>query len=362
MKLNSTIIRIVSTVIFNLLLISCNFAQNKTEKEDTEISTYSNSKVFFKAFDGNLSKGRNIKLLLSKNANSNETDNLITCLINDESEKQSEIFEGEINDKGFFNIKSNEDEEIIILKGQFISDSKIIIDYLDSQRQRFLKIKLDESKSDFSIFPMHYENSKIVNNEECDSITNTIEVDILSVKSKDINLSEKINHTIEKSIYIDDKYSDIEDYIKKEDLTYASLTNKLDVLSFDNNFLILINSSGYKICHAPHGEYNSTYLNINLRSGQKVKLEDILLNKTKNKLFAILQQKLKKINNEFVLGNNEKLDIEDNFALLKKGILFSYNQDELESFSEGTEILVPYSEIYGILNTESEIFKSIIGK
>ena len=279
MKLNSSVIKLVSTIIFNLLLISCNFAQNKTEKEDSEVSTYSSSKVFFKTFNGNLSKERNVKLLLSRNANSNENDNLITCLIDDEGEKQSETFYGEINENGYFDIKSNEDEEITILKGQFISDSKIIIDYLDSQRHRFLKIKLDESKSDFSLFPIHYYNSKIVNNEECDSTTNVVEVDMFSVKSKDINLNNKINQTIEKSVYIDDEYTDIENYIKKADLTYASLTNKLSVLSLDNNFLILRNISGYKVCDAPHGEYNSTYLNINLKSGQKIKLEDILLNK-----------------------------------------------------------------------------------
>jgi len=113
-----------------------------------------------------------------------------------------------------------------------------------------------------------------------------------------------------------------------------------------------------------HGTYITTYLNINLKNGKQIRLDDLFTSGYESKLTDILLTQLMKDNKV-----SKKEELEDmgyfltgeltptsNFFIDNKGITFCYNIYEIAPYSMGiTEIKLSFDSLKDLLKEETPI-------
>jgi hypothetical protein len=362
-KTNSYLIQLLSV----LLISSCNFNDKKTIPNNEEIPNHQFviPKVFFKKFRGIINNGRIINLYLTRNENKKDADSTFNCVVDDSNIDEPINYLGTILPNGYFEFKS--DEEKTVLSGDFISDSKIKIKYLDSKIKKVFAIELVESKEKFTILPVNYYDEMVQSNtgdSMCDSIISYINIDMLLFESKEKSLSKKINAVIKKAmaVKINETY---EDYIKTNlPLVGGYQYSKIDIIYFENNFLTLQQYDREAACGAMHGDYYISYINYDLETNSTIHLEEIFKENNLKKLKIICKQKFKE-KYQLEEENLKKFYLPRDFALYRNGISFLFQpyDNGIGIYTGGTtEVFITFSEVSSLMKYDTQLTNRLTHK
>lgn len=362
-KFKSTGTAYLLLLFFVFTIGSCNNNQKRTfaKGDKNSDSEFSNPKVFFKKFKGIINNGRIINLYLTRNGNKKDADSTFNCVVDDSNIDEPISYLGTILPNGHFEFKS--DEEKIVLSGDFISDSKIKIKYLDSKTKKVFAIELVESKEKFAILPVNYYD-EMVQNSTSDSTISYINIDMLLFESKEKSLSEKINTAIKKAmaVKINETY---EDYIKTNlSLVGGYQYSKIDIVYFENDFLTLQQYDREAACGAMHGDYYISYINYDLERNSIIHLEEIFKKNSFKKLEIICKQKFKE-KYELEEENLRKFYLPKDFALYRNGILFLFQpyDNGIGIYTGGTtEVFIPFSEVSSLMKYNTQLTNRLTRK
>ncbi len=209
-----------------------------------------------------------------------------------------------------------------------------------------------------------YSMAEPENSTDTSSVRTDINVSIQSLqffpKTEGINkinntLSDQFNQFISSS---NKMYRDNLDLIKEFGRGSIGLEYraKYQINHIDNN-LISITLNCYIYSGGAHGiSHISNYL-FDIKSGEQIKLEDIL-NSTDPKLIEILKNTLLEDNNltKDSFFKFDEIVPNQNFAITDKGITFLYNHYEITSYASGTpEAMLSFDEIKPFLKKESPL-------
>ncbi len=208
----------------------------------------------------------------------------------------------------------------------------------------------------------NYKNSIfIIKNDKNDNIINKINMDI----NKHFNIKDV-------SILNDDsKRNDIYTYIKRDmENEYNIWNNEQNIYNMEilanryaidyiSDDIISINNFVYKYSGGAHGNYSTIYKVYSLKTGDKINIEDIIIDVNNQDLINIIKQKLLQIRDNKLYFNLDDISLEgNNFYITAKGIVFTWGIYEIAPYSEGeTRILLSKNEINNFLKEE---YKSII--
>jgi len=347
-----------------LVIVGCNSGKQSKEASTADFIDVSSPlpKVFFKKFQGTLSTGQIIILYITRNTNSNDGDTLFHYVIESGYE--------EVPESGITNLKPDSsfainiygyqhDSTYSILSGHFLSGAIIKANFFVQKLKSNDSIQLLEVKSPIEVFPINYYNSKteIADSANrggmCDTFESTISLDILTFKSND-RAVDKLNRLLDFYLQFDKHLK--EKYIPESGQEWASTS----IIYFEDRIITVEVSQGGYQCGAAHGMYGYCYCNYDLEKGDTISLTDIIPASSFNKLETICEQKYKKENADWLNGDIWHFYLTRNYALLRKGLLFRYQPYEIGPYSAGAiEVFVPYSEIYGLMNSNSEVVKRI---
>ena len=111
-----------------------------------------------------------------------------------------------------------------------------------------------------------------------------------------------------------------------------------------------------------HGNYNVSYYNIELYTGELLMLENLLIKGFEKKLNELIDKKFRDVK-DLKPGDDlekngglfdSKITYNDNFAVTKEGLKFYYNNYEIASYAAGpTELLITYKELNDLIPENS---------
>ena len=149
--------------------------------------------------------------------------------------------------------------------------------------------------------------------------------------------------------------------------TFYSTMNS-SVIYCSDNYL------AYKMCFSDytggaHGMYNTTYLNIDLKNGKKLVLDDLFKTDYSDILTDLILNEMIAENGvtcceeleELGYGTTGNITYTENFHLDEHGITFLYNPYEIAPYSMGqTSVTVPYQMLGHILDETLPIVQNFI--
>ncbi len=156
-------------------------------------------------------------------------------------------------------------------------------------------------------------------------------------------------------------FNDFREFNQSNEVTTGDWElNKNINVGFLNSTILTLKDEENAYTGGAHGFSRVTWFCFNIKSMKELTLQDILLSKKKNQLTSIAEGYFRKFHG---LSANENLEkagfdfpnnhfaLSDNFALLKKGLLFYYNSYDIAAYVFGpTEIFIPYEELSGVIN------------
>lgn len=132
-----------------------------------------------------------------------------------------------------------------------------------------------------------------------------------------------------------------------QDAGFSVVYNENDFVVLDNHY--------YEYTGGAHGNYSSTYINIDRQRMQVLSLPDVLLPDTSG-LLELLEVQARVhfgLNEKQVLSArmfNDDLHIPENFYIGSKGITFVYGLYEIASYADGIiELYIPYNKLTNML-------------
>lgn len=140
------------------------------------------------------------------------------------------------------------------------------------------------------------------------------------------------------------------------DIPWSSDTKAVPV--FFNEKILSYSISTSSFTGGAHPNSYLQYYNFELSSGRILKPSDIFKEGFESKLNEIIEKKFRE-KNKLAAGESltegglfeNKINFNDNFAVIKDGILFYYNNYEIAPYAAGpTEIMMTYAELGDIIN------------
>lgn len=138
--------------------------------------------------------------------------------------------------------------------------------------------------------------------------------------------------------------------------------NNVEV-SFQDTNLVVLTTTAYVYTGGAHGLESITYKNLDVKNKKEIALKDLFLPNFNSKLTKIAESIFRKdegltqtepLENYFF--ENKAFTLNNNFAITKKGLLFTYNPYEIKSYAEGTtNLLIPYLKIKNLIKPKSFI-------
>jgi len=178
---------------------------------------------------------------------------------------------------------------------------------------------------------------------------NTREIDGLKVSMKDAEVAQKINVLIEKVITgagggKEKSYKQFMADIKTPsnedgDMEYMQDSYTCRLADSSNTFLSMYIFSEYYGFGAAHGQHGSSVLNIDLKTGNQLKLKDVLVDNYKSALKALGKRKfLEQNGNEgwwFSTEDDQPFELPEVFSITREGITFTYQHYEIGPYAAG---------------------------
>ena len=129
--------------------------------------------------------------------------------------------------------------------------------------------------------------------------------------------------------------------------------------------ILAIEYSDYSYLGGAHPNSFLTYSNYNLENGEQVSLDDCFnkdyveqLNSIGEKIFRQQKNLTSKsdLNSEGYWFDENKFELNDNFAIIQNGLLFYFNAYDIAPYAMGsTELIIPYSEIKQLILSDGPL-------
>jgi hypothetical protein len=199
---------------------------------------------------------------------------------------------------------------------------------------------------------------------------NTREIDGLKVSMKDAEVAQKINVLIEKVITAGPMWSapgtgkekslkqfmaDIKNTSNEDgDIDYMQDSYTCRLADSSNTFLSMYIFSEYYGFGAAHGQHGISVINIDLKTGNQLKLKDVLVDNYKSALKALGKRKfLAQNGNEgfwFLHEDDRPFELPEVFSITRKGITFTYQVYEIGPYAAGApEIFLSIKDLGSLL-------------
>ena len=343
------------------IIISCSNENSGTKKENIQLSENERLEIFDIRYLTS-ENGEYLNILLKENSKSVFVDYIfytnqsINALIKDIFDTEinegyigTNYIEGNLSDSGF-NGKIYDREVNFVNAKSPLSDAKIV-------RYSFTNVSpTNASEEDKKIF--EYSSSIFLfNNDKKSAIIDKINLDINSEIT-----SEKL--------YIN-KLSDIENILSNNMLPFYNDwwpsegeygCNYYSISEYGIDYLsekiASINKYFYEYTGGAHGIHGKIYKVYSLSDGERLKIEDILIDVNNLDLINKVKEKLLSIADEESYFNLDALSLqENNFYITSKGLTFTWGIYEIAPYATGdSEVLFSIEEIMPYLKDE---YKSI---
>ncbi len=189
----------------------------------------------------------------------------------------------------------------------------------------------------------------------------TLNVRMANVSTTSPDASRKINTSIFQSACesanLEREISSIEQLMDRVNITAPDEGFNCEIffsmVSNDNNILSLSKFSSWYNFGAAHPDYYTLFDNYDIRTGEKIRLEDILISNYEYELNRIAEPKfLEKYGMEgdwdFEPGY---FHLNKNFAVMPGGLLFHFNPYEIGPYSSGApELFLSFKEINSLIS------------
>jgi len=244
--------------------------------------------------------------------------------------------------------------------GEFIGESKFKGIWTNPSKSKSLNFELNSVPTQLSSIELSHINKKKCNDREGTETCSLIDLWDLRFNCKDAEISRKIKAAIEYEIcgtFGERKKSvrGLFDMLAETDdefgftLEIACAINSI----YKNVLSVEINSYSYSY-GAAHPNSWSSIVNLDLNTGEVIKLEDVVLPSGVETFLRTAEQIFKEKHG----GPDEGWDYEPgnftlakNYAFQSKGIHFNYNPYEIGSYAQGMpSIFIPYENVQGLIN------------
>jgi hypothetical protein len=198
---------------------------------------------------------------------------------------------------------------------------------------------------------------------------NTREIDGLKVSMKDAEVAQKINVLIEKVITAGPMWSapgtgkekslkefmaDIKNTSNEDgDIDYMQDSYTCRLADSSNTFLSMYIFSEYYGFGAAHGQHGISVINIDLKTGNQLKLKDVLVDNYKSALKALGKRKFLEQNGNdegWFLEDGQPFELPDVFSITRKGITFTYQVYEIGPYAAGApEVFLSIKDLGSLL-------------
>ncbi len=223
----------------------------------------------------------------------------------------------------------------------------------------FINVFCSKSKMNefIEIIPCKYIIKKEFKNEH-ETHEKSININTVKIKAKNKRLEFLLNQNIKifDNINPDEYYSD---FLKRSFKSESWHTNsQTSVLYLNYDFIVFKQSYSSTAWGAAHGEFDIFYMNYDLKEKKKISLLDIFESKKINDLKQVCMLKVK---NQYKLNNTtlEDFYFSENFAITKKGILFSFKLDQIH-YGSIFNIIIPFSDLKNVMKSNKQLTQRII--
>ena len=261
----------------------------------------------------------------------------------------ADYIEGNLSDSGFSGKIYNREVNFVNSKSP-LSDAKIV-------RYTYTNISTtNASEEDKKIFE-YYSSIFLFNNDKKSAIIDKINLDINSEITNaklDINKLSDIKNILSNNML--PFYNDWRPGEGEYGFNYYSISEYgIDYLS---EKIASINNYFYEYEGGAHGLHGKIYKVYSLSNGERLKIEDILIDVNDLDLINKVKEKLLSIADEESYFNLDALSLqENNFYITSKGLTFTWGIYEIAPYATGdSEVLFSIDEIMPYLKDE---YKSI---
>lgn len=349
------------------IIISCSNENSGTKKENIQLSENERLEIFDIRYLTS-ENGEYLNILLKENSKSVFVDYIFYT----NQSIDGFVFDTEIND-GYIGAKMPHDNGTATMTGNLsdagfngkiydrevnfvnakspLSDAKVV-------RYTYTNISTtNASEEDIKTFE-YYSSIFLFNNDKKSAIIDKINLDInseITSEKLDINkLSDIKNILSNNMLWFYNDWAGEDEYAYK--YNYASISEYgIDYLS---EKIASINKYVYEYEGGAHGVHGKIYKVYSLSNGERLKIEDILIDVNNLDLINKVKEKLLSIADEESYFNLDGLSLqENNFYITSKGLTFTWGIYEIAPYATGdSEVLFSIDEIMPYLKDE---YKSI---
>lgn len=343
------------------IIISFSNENAGTKKENIQLSENEKLQVFDMRYLTS-ENGEYLNVLLKENSKSVFVDYIfytnqsINALIKDIFDTEinegyigTNYIEGNLSDSGFSGKIKGREVNFVNSKSP-LSDAKIV-------RYTYTNISTtNASEEDKKIFE-YYSSIFLFNNDSKSAIIDKINLDINSEITSEklyINKLSDIKNILSNNMLL--FYNDWWPSEGEYGFNYYSISEYgIDYLS---EKIASINNYFYEYTGGAHGVHGKIYKVYSLSNGERLKIEDILIDVNDLDLINKVKEKLLSIADEESYFNLDGLSLqENNFYITSKGLTFTWGIYEIAPYATGdSEVLFSIDEIMPYLKDE---YKSI---
>ena len=325
-----------------------------TKKENIQLSENEKLQVFDMRYLTS-ENGEYLNVILEENSKSVFVDYIfyenqsINAFIFDteinEGYISADYIEGNLSDSGFSGKIYNREVNFVNSKSP-LSDAKIV-------RYTYTNISTtNASEEDKKIFE-YYSSIFLFNNDKKSAIIDKINLDInseITSEKLDINKLSDIKNILSNNML--PFYNDWRPGEGEYGYNYYSISEYgIDYLS---EKIASINKYFYEYEGGAHGVHGKIYKVYSLSNGERLKIEDILIDVNNLDLINKVKEKLLSIADEESYFNLDGLSLqENNFYITSKGLTFTWGIYEIAPYATGdSEVLFSIDEIMPYLKDE----------
>jgi Protein of unknown function (DUF3298) len=359
--------KFITILTVSLILIACN--SNSTQISESGQATENDLQLpatFYKKFEGSIGDISIVMDLTKK-------DSILTGQYYNTEVGVPLTLNGNISSDGNFKLSEMNDkyEETAIFAGSFNNNNLISGTWTNSKTEKTLSFNLSEKKEnivEISFESRYSENCKNAEKHKkqpsadvmhWDTLCTSLDLDLIKVVAPSKEATLKINETIKELVCgisnDDKKYSSIDELMNSvnsvDDDAGYTLSIGCALITNDNDILcVSIGQSGYGFGNA-HPFGNGNYYNFDIKTGNQILLDDIMLPNFEKFLNQVAEKKFLETNGsdgwDFEKG---KFELNRDFAITPGGLLFSFDQYEIGPYLMGSpEVFIPYKDIDNLL-------------
>lgn len=343
------------------IIISCSNENSGTKKENIQLSENEKLQVFDMRYLTS-ENGEYLNVLLKENSKSvfvdyifytNQSIDAFTfdTEINEGYIKAEAIddygtnyIEGNLSDAGFNGKIYDREVNFVSAKSPF-SGAKVV-------RYSFTNVSpTNASEEDIKTFE-YYSSIFLFNNDSKSAIIDKINLDInseITSEKLDINKLSDIKNILSNNMLL--FYNNLADEGEYGYNYYSISEYGIDYLS---EKIASINKYLYEYTGGAHGVHEKIYKVYSLSNGERLKIEDILIDVNNLDLINKVKEKLLSIADEESYFNLDELSLqENNFYITSKGLTFTWGIYEIAPYATGdSEVLFSIDEIMPYLKDE----------